>query len=103
MTGIPDFSASGVPAVKTSELLHEFTHVWQEANWGGFLYGIRAALTHNYKYTLGPNTRFRDLNMEQQAMVVQDRYLSHQGLPPLTAQNQPTTQDYDDVFSQVHH
>jgi len=74
-----DFSAAalGVQAV----FVHELTHVWQAQQGVGLLRAkLRAGdSAASYAYDLAAGPAFPALNIEQQAMVVQDAFLSRRG------------------------
>lgn len=76
-----DFSAPHVPLGEQATFVHELTHVWQAQNGVALL---RAKLRAGdgpaaYRYALGGGERFIDLNIEQQAMVVEHAFLRSRG------------------------
>ena len=77
----PDFGAPDVPATLQAVFVHELTHVWQAQN-GTFLpwAKIRAGDgPATYAYDLEAGVPFADLNIEQQAMVVEHTFLARRG------------------------
>jgi hypothetical protein len=58
---------------------------------------------HTYSFALSPNTNFNSMNMEQQAMILQDYYLMTHGYNPIFTTNSPTLQTFQSVTSQVRH
>lgn len=78
---LQDFSAAH-PEVQ-AVFVHELTHVWQAQNGVNLILAkLRAGdRAQSYAYDLSDNGDFRTLNIEQQAMVVQDAYLASQGRP----------------------
>jgi hypothetical protein len=83
-----DFAASDVPLSVKSVFVHELTHVWQAQNGVSLLLGkLRAGDgPKSYAYELGEGAAFADLNIEQQAMVVQHAFLlRHGGQAPFPA------------------
>ena len=62
---------------------------------------LEAAGVDVYAYTIDEKTVFKDLNMEQQAQVFQDRFLIANGKLPLKALNKASLATYDKVISQV--
>ncbi len=74
-----DFSLASLTL--QSVLVHELTHVWQAQT------GVNLVLAKlragdgpaAYRYDPGPGARFADLNIEQQAMVVQHAFLAARG------------------------
>lgn len=104
MVQISDFSAVNVAATAVSEFLHESLHVWQYAQWGFGGYAAedaRASGPHAYETTITARSSFSALNMEQQAMIVQNYYLMTHGYSPMQAMNTPTSGDFGSVLSQV--
>lgn len=77
----PDFAASEVPLGVQAVLVHELTHVWQAQN------GVRLLLAkikagddeRAYAYDLERGPGFLDMNIEQQAMVVEHAFLASRG------------------------
>ena len=78
-----DFADPATPLSDQGDLIHELTHVWQ-ARLGTFLLlakikaGDRA---DSYDYDLINGPPFPDLNIEQQAHVVEDAFLAARGQP----------------------
>ncbi|MFC3080593.1 hypothetical protein ACFODL_21030 [Phenylobacterium terrae] len=77
----PDFSAPDVPLSVKAVFVHELTHVWQAQNGVSLLLGkLRAGDgPASYAYDLAGGAAFADLNIEQQAMVVQHAFLLRHG------------------------
>ena len=76
-----DFADPATPLSDQGDLIHELTHVWQ-AQRGTFLLlaKLRAgdsAAAYDYDLINGP--AFPDLNIEQQAHVVEDAFLESRG------------------------
>ena len=76
-----DFTVA--PAAATATFVHELTHVWQAQNGVNLLFaklkaGDSAAA---YAYDLDRGPAFSELNIEQQAMVVEHAFLARQGAP----------------------
>jgi hypothetical protein len=67
-------------------LIHELTHVWQAQQGINLLTGKIRAGDHpaSYRYPVGNDCDWSGLNIEQQAMVVQHRFLELRGInaPP---------------------
>jgi hypothetical protein len=85
----PDFSADQVPLSIKAVFVHELTHVWQAQRGVSLLLGkLRAGDgPKSYAYDLSTGTAFADLNIEQQAMVVQHAFLlRHGGQAPFPAE-----------------
>jgi hypothetical protein len=85
----PDFSAADVPLSLKAVFVHELTHVWQAQNGVSLLLGkLRAGDSpKSYAYDLAAGAAFADLNIEQQAMVVQHAFLlRHGGQAPFPAE-----------------
>ena len=81
----PDFADPATPLDDQAVFVHELTHVWQAQN------GIRLLLAKlragdrpaSYAYDLAAGPGFARLNIEQQAMVVEDAFrLSRGGVAP---------------------
>ncbi|MGA0605900.1 hypothetical protein ACO2Q0_07855 [Phenylobacterium sp. VNQ135] len=77
----PDFAAADTPLPVQAVFVHELTHVWQ-AQHGVSL--LRAKLKAGdgaaaYAYDLSAGPAFTDLNIEQQAMVVEHAFLASRG------------------------
>jgi hypothetical protein len=80
-----DFAAPDVPLAEQAVFVHELTHVWQAQNGVNLLLAkIKAGdgpAAYAYDLTKGPE--FPDMNIEQQAMVVEDAFrLSRGGAAP---------------------
>lgn len=77
----PDFSAPDVPLSVKAVFVHELTHVWQAQAGVNLVLGkLRAGDgPKSYAYDLGGGTSFADLNIEQQAMVVQHAFVLRRG------------------------
>ncbi len=80
-TARQDFSTA--PLFEQSVFVHELTHVWQAQIGVNLILGkLRAGDgAQAYAYDLSENEDFRTLNIEQQAMVVQDAFLAARGGP----------------------
>ena len=71
------------PLARQATFVHELTHVWQAQN------GVRLLLAKlkagdspaAYAYRLTPDLDFLQLNIEQQAMVVEHAFLASRGAP----------------------
>lgn len=76
-----DFAAA--PLAAQAVFVHELTHVWQAQNGVGLLRAkLKAGDTDAaYAYDLRGGAAFADLNIEQQAMVVQHAFLAARGGP----------------------
>lgn len=80
-----DFSDPATPRDLQATFVHEMTHVWQAQNGASLILGkIKAgdgAASYAYDLTHGPE--FPAMNIEQQAMVVEDAFrLSRGGTAP---------------------
>jgi hypothetical protein len=75
-----DFAA--VPLGDQAVFVHELTHVWQAQCGVNLILGkVRAGDgAQAYDYDLSETGDFRSLNIEQQAMVVQDAFLAARGV-----------------------
>lgn len=85
----PDFAAPDVPLSVKAVFVHELTHVWQAQNGVSLLLGkLRAGDgPKSYAYDLAQGAAFSELNIEQQAMVVQHAFLlRHGGQAPFPAE-----------------
>lgn len=77
-----DFAAPAVPLTRQAVFVHELTHVWQAQN------GVRLLLAkikagdqlESYAYDLDRGPGFLDMNIEQQAMVVEHAFLAARGV-----------------------
>ena len=74
-----DFSRQ--PLFLQSQLVHELVHVWQAQHGVNLLFAkLRAGDSlAAYTYDLTDGRAFGELNIEQQAMVVQHRFLAERG------------------------
>jgi hypothetical protein len=80
-TARPDFAASDVPLRLQAVFVHELTHVWQAQN-GVWLLAAKLRAGDGaaaYAYDLSAGGAFADLNIEQQAMVVEHAFLASRG------------------------
>jgi hypothetical protein len=80
-TAAKDFSAASL--ADQAVFVHELTHVWQAQNGVNLILGkLRAGdSVQSYAYELSDNADFRAMNIEQQAMVVQDAFVAARGGP----------------------
>lgn len=78
-TALRDFSSA--PLCDQAVFVHELTHVWQAQNGVNLILGKLHAgdNVQSYAYDLSDNGDFRALNIEQQAMVVQDAFTAARG------------------------
>ncbi|MDD3597207.1 calcium-binding protein, partial [Sulfuricurvum sp.] len=69
--------------------MHEMTHVWQSQN--GYPTGpigfnlqsiYKTGVVNPYEYELDPNKSFKDYNMEQQAKLIENYFLTKDNLKP---------------------
>ncbi|MBO9710419.1 MAG: hypothetical protein J7521_19630 [Caulobacter sp.] len=79
-----DFAGADVPAAVQAQFVHELVHVWQAQHgtwlpWAKILAGDGEAA---YAYDLDGSRRFAELNIEQQAMVVEHAFLTLRGGRP---------------------
>ena len=91
-----DFSVADLSV--QAVLVHELTHVWQaQAGLNLLLAKLRAGdRPAAYDYVSAEGVRFADLNIEQQAMVMQDAFLaSRNGVAPLPRER------YADLLSET--
>ena len=80
---------AGAPLKLQAVLIHELTHVWQAQQGVNLLTGkLRAGdRPASYEYPVGMDSSWGDLNIEQQAMVVEHRFrLLHSGAAPAPAE-----------------
>lgn len=73
---LPDYSAPDVPVRRAAVLIHELVHVWQAQQglnllWAKLKAGDGPAA---YAYELRDDTVWERLNLEQQAMAVEDEF-----------------------------
>lgn len=75
-----DFDAC--PLWQQAIFIHELTHVWQAQHGVNLLTGkLRAGdKPEAYEYPIGMDVDWGKLNIEQQAMVVQDRFYCSRGI-----------------------
>ncbi len=78
-----DFAAPEVPLRTKAVFVHELTHVWQAQNGVNLLFAkLRAGDSDAaYAYDLAEGPSFYELNIEQQAMVIQHAFLARAGAP----------------------
>ena len=78
-SALKDFSTASLHW--RSVLVHEMTHVWQAQSGVNLILAKIAAGDGNraYAYDLSAPCGFEGLNIEQQAMIVQDAYLARHG------------------------
>ncbi|KQY75182.1 hypothetical protein [Brevundimonas sp. Root1423] len=71
------------PLKQQATFIHELTHVWQAQQGVNLLTGKLKAgdRPSSYEYPVGMNCGWADLNIEQQAMVVEHRFRLSRGLP----------------------
>ena len=84
-----DFASPDTPLSVKAVFVHELTHIWQAQNGVSLLLGkLRAGDgPASYAYDLAGGAAFADLNIEQQAMVVQHAFvLRHGGQAPFPAE-----------------
>lgn len=76
-----DFSAPQVPLRTQAVFVHELAHVWQAQNGVSLILAkLRAGdQANSYAYDLSAGPAFSDLNIEQQAMVVEHAFLASRG------------------------
>ena len=77
----PDFADPATPLVAQGVFVHELTHVWQAQHgvqllWAKLRAGDRLSA---YVYNLEDGATFAQLNIEQQAMVVEHAFLASRG------------------------
>ncbi|CAN5408207.1 hypothetical protein BH10PSE3_BH10PSE3_42940 [soil metagenome] len=77
-----DFADSAVPVAEQAVFIHELVHVWQAQHGLNLLLAkLRAGDTPAaYAYDLSGQPTFTALNLEQQAMVVEDAFKRAHGL-----------------------
>ena len=75
-TLLPDYSAPDVPVAKAAILIHELVHVWQAQRGVNLAFAkLRAGDGPQcYAYEIRDGTRWDGLNIEQQAMAVEDEF-----------------------------
>lgn len=76
-----DFAGSDTPLAVQGVFVHELTHVWQAQNGVRLLWAkLKAGDSPDaYSYRLDDGSAFKDLNIEQQAMVVEHAFLASRG------------------------
>jgi hypothetical protein len=76
-----DLSAPGMSLDTQAVFVHELTHVWQAQNGVSLILGkLRAGdRPASYHYDLKDGPAFQALNIEQQAMVVEDAFRASRG------------------------
>jgi hypothetical protein len=76
-----DFSAADVPLRTQGVFVHELTHVWQAQHGVSLILAkLRAGdRVASYAYDLSAGPAFADLNIEQQAMVVEHAFVASRG------------------------
>ena len=79
-TARQDFATA--PLAVQAVFVHELTHVWQAQSGVNLIWGKLSAGdgARAYAYDLSAIGDFRSLNIEQQAMVVQDAFLAARGV-----------------------
>jgi hypothetical protein len=78
---LEDYAAPDVPTHKVATLIHELVHVWQAQQ------GVNLALAKlksgdgpaTYAYEIKAETAWAHLNIEQQAMAVEDEFRRRKG------------------------
>jgi hypothetical protein len=76
-----DFSAEGTPLEEQAVFVHELTHVWQAQSGVSLILGkLHAGDSEaSYHYDLMRGPAFQAMNIEQQAMVVEDAFRASRG------------------------
>jgi len=76
-----DFSAAGTLLDEQAVFVHELTHIWQAQNGVSLILGkLRAGDSEaSYHYDLRQGPGFQAMNIEQQAMVVEDAFRASRG------------------------
>lgn len=107
-----DFSRAGLDF--KAWFVHEAAHVWQHQVQGLDTYaeGLKlimqfgtSYIPNAYYYSLNSAQSFGSLNIEQQAQVIQDRWLVQNGLPPRgdidlrSGATSPTVEQFNSAFS----
>lgn len=72
----PDYAAPDAPFGALADLIHELTHVWQAQQGVNLAWAKLKAgdSLESYSYAITPQTRWADLNIEQQARAVEDEF-----------------------------
>jgi hypothetical protein len=80
-TAFRDFAAASLE--RQAVFVHEMTHVWQAQTGVNLILGkLRAGDgAQAYRYDLSDDRDFPSLNIEQQAMIIQDAFLAARGGP----------------------
>ena len=73
---LPDYAAPSVPVAQAATLIHELAHVWQAQTGVNLAFAKLKAgdSLDSYSYEITPQTRWSDLNIEQQARAVEDEF-----------------------------
>lgn len=73
---LDDFAAPEVPVAKAATLIHELVHVWQAQQGVNLAFAkLKAGDGPDcYAYEIGDDTTWFGLNIEQQAMAVEDEF-----------------------------
>lgn len=76
-TLLPDYGAPDVPVRRAAILIHELVHVWQAQQGLNLLFAkLRAGDgPQAYAYEIAHDTLWERLNLEQQAMAVEDEFI----------------------------
>jgi len=78
---LSDYAAPSTPLSATATFVHECTHAAQSQAGVNLLFAKLKAgdSLESYRYALAPSTRWADLSIEQQAMVVEHAFLARRG------------------------
>jgi hypothetical protein len=73
---LADYAAPGVPLARAATFIHELVHVWQAQRGVNLAFAkLRAGDGPDcYAYEIGEDTAWDGLNIEQQAMAVEDEF-----------------------------
>lgn len=73
---LPDYAAPGVPVAQAATLIHELVHVWQAQHGVNLAFAkLKAGDGPDcYAYEIRDGTTWLGLNIEQQAMAVEDEF-----------------------------
>ena len=76
-TLLPDYAAPDAPLRRAAVLIHELVHVWQAQQGLNLLFAkLRAGdRADTYAYEIRQETLWERLNLEQQAMAVEDEFI----------------------------
>jgi len=76
-TLLPDYGAAGTPVARAAILIHELVHVWQAQQGLNLLFAKLKAGDgpQTYAYEIREETVWDRLNLEQQAMAVEDEFV----------------------------